>query len=123
VRPPEIIDCLEFSATLRLLDTAEEIAFLALECDRLGHGEIGARILQLYRQRDCVDAELLAFYRRSRALVRALTCVWHLRDLPLGAAATPWRERTAWYLDAAAGPAHCVAGTPGAESARLGAHT
>jgi aminoglycoside phosphotransferase family enzyme len=103
VRPPEIIDCLEFSATLRLLDTAEEIAFLALECDRLGHGAVGARILHLYRQRDRVDAELLAFYRRSRALVRALTCVWHLRDLPLGAAAAPWRERTAWYLDAAAG--------------------
>jgi aminoglycoside phosphotransferase family enzyme len=104
-RPPQIIDCLEFSATLRLLDTAEEISFLALECERLGHTELAARICELYRRGDRVDTELLAFHRRSRALVRALTCAWHLRDDPLAAAAGPWRERANWYLDAATGPA------------------
>lgn len=45
------------------------------------------------------------FYRRSRALVRVLTCAWHLRDQPLGAAAGPWRERACWYRDAATAPA------------------
>lgn len=103
VHPPQVIDCLEFSATLRLLDTAEEIAFLALECERLGNAALATRLCTLYRQHDRVDAELLACYRRSRALVRALTCAWHLRDRPLDAA-RQWRERTTWYLDVAAGP-------------------
>jgi len=33
---PQIIDCLEFSRALRILDPADELAFLALECERLG---------------------------------------------------------------------------------------
>jgi aminoglycoside phosphotransferase family enzyme len=103
--PPQIIDCLEFSATLRLLDTAEEIAFLALECERLGYPELAARLCTLYGVHDRVDAELFSFYRRSRALVRAVICAWRLREPELGAAAQLWRERTTWYLDVAAGSA------------------
>lgn len=101
--PPEIIDCLEFSAELRLLDTAEEIAFLELECERLGFALIGARIMEIYRAAcaDQVPPELLAFYRSVRALVRALLAAWRLRDpLPDGDA-QHWRRRVAWYLDAA----------------------
>ncbi|HEY1260481.1 MAG TPA: hypothetical protein VGF34_14630 [Stellaceae bacterium] len=33
---PRIIDCLEFRADLRWLDPLQEIAFLAMECARLG---------------------------------------------------------------------------------------
>ena len=33
---PRIIDCLEFDRDLRLLDPVDELAFLALECERLG---------------------------------------------------------------------------------------
>ena len=43
---PQIIDCLEFSRDFRILDPADELAFLALECERLGdpgrhHPQIG----------------------------------------------------------------------------------
>ena len=33
--PLAIIDCLEFSTEFRTLDTADELGFLALECERL----------------------------------------------------------------------------------------
>jgi aminoglycoside phosphotransferase family enzyme len=100
---PQIIDCLEFSAALRLLDTAEEIGFLVLECERLGFGEVGATVYELYRRRcdDHVAPELYAFYRSQRALVRALLSAWHLRDGLASDVAAHWRRRGDWYLDVA----------------------
>jgi aminoglycoside phosphotransferase family enzyme len=111
--PPVIIDCLEFSAELRLLDAAAEIAFLALECERLGHPRIATRVLELYRLHchDDVDRTLLAFYRASRAFVRAKVAAWHLYDeLPANTAAH-WHEQAEWYLNAAANGLH-VSGIP-----------
>jgi aminoglycoside phosphotransferase family enzyme len=101
---PQIIDCLEFSAELRLLDSAAEIAFLALECERLGHAELGKRVLAHYREHahDFCDPELLEFYRALRAFVRAKIAAWHLEDDVDTEAQTHWRGRACWYLDAAA---------------------
>jgi aminoglycoside phosphotransferase family enzyme len=101
---PQIIDCLEFAAELRLLDTAEEIAFLKLECERIGYAEIGAEIEARYRQRCADDASpsLLSFYRAQRAIVRALLSAWHLRDGLTADAARHWRGQAHWYLDVAA---------------------
>jgi aminoglycoside phosphotransferase family enzyme len=42
---PVIIDCLEFDRGLRRLDPASEVAFLALECRRLGAAWVGSRLL------------------------------------------------------------------------------
>lgn len=101
---PQIIDCLEFSAELRLLDSADEIAFLALECERLGDAELGKRVLAHYREcaHDVCDPELLAFYRALRAFVRAKVAAWHLEDDMSSEAQTHWRGRACWYLDVAA---------------------
>jgi aminoglycoside phosphotransferase family enzyme len=101
---PQIIDCLEFSAELRLLDSAAEIAFLALECDRLGQPRLGGRVLEHYREcaRDPCGPSLLEFYRASRAFVRAKIAAWHLEDELTADAQAHWRERALWYLDAAA---------------------
>jgi aminoglycoside phosphotransferase family enzyme len=101
---PQIIDCLEFSAELRLLDTAAEIAFLALECERLGHAEIGERLLEHYRAcaRDDCSAALLDFYRGLRAFVRAKVAAWHLEEELPAEAKAAWQGRARWYLDAAA---------------------
>jgi aminoglycoside phosphotransferase family enzyme len=101
---PQIIDCLEFSAELRLLDSAAELAFLALECVRLGHSALGPHVLELYRRlcHDDVDAGLLRFYTAERALVRALLAAWHLQDDVPSDAATHWRSRARWYLHVAA---------------------
>ena len=41
--PVRIIDCLEFNARLRMVDPFDEIAFLCLECQRLGVA-LGGRI-------------------------------------------------------------------------------
>jgi uncharacterized protein len=101
---PQIIDCLEFSAELRLQDSAAEIAFLALECDRLGHAVVGERVIELYRRcsRDECGRDLLLFYRASRAFVRAKIAAWHLEDPLTADQQAHWRDRAHWYLDAAA---------------------
>jgi aminoglycoside phosphotransferase family enzyme len=101
---PQVIDCLEFSAELRLLDSAAEIAFLALECQRLGQPELGRRVLAHYREysHDGCDPELLELYRAWRAVVRAKVAAWHLEDRLSADARAYWRNRANWYLEAAA---------------------
>jgi aminoglycoside phosphotransferase family enzyme len=42
--PPRIIDCLEFNAALRAVDPFDEIAYLSLECERLGNRWVGRTI-------------------------------------------------------------------------------
>lgn len=83
VRPePAIIDCLEFSKELRVVDPADELAFLALECERFGDARVGQWFLETYRSvtRDEPPASLLHFYRVYRAFRRATIAVWHLDD-------------------------------------------
>ncbi len=80
--PPYIIDSLEFSLDLRTLDPGEELAFLSVECERLGNEQAGERIFQSYLRssRDPISERLMDFYRCRRALVRAKLMAWHLRD-------------------------------------------
>jgi aminoglycoside phosphotransferase family enzyme len=80
--PAAVIDCLEFDLDLRIFDALEELAFLALECDRLGAASLGAEFVRVYRSvmRDDFPPPLFAFYRRQRALTRAKIAAWHLRD-------------------------------------------
>jgi len=79
---PAIIDCLEFSKDLRVLDPLDELAFLALECERLGGLPVGSWFLDAYRDvaRDDPPAVLLDFYKVYRALRRAKIAVRHLDD-------------------------------------------
>jgi aminoglycoside phosphotransferase family enzyme len=100
---PQIIDCLEFSSDLRQLDTAEEISFLALECERLGGAGVAERLTGLYREicADSVPDGLLDYYRSRRAMVRAYVSAWHLADDLDEKARRKWLDQTAWYLDVA----------------------
>jgi aminoglycoside phosphotransferase family enzyme len=102
VEPPAIIDCLEFSAALRVLDPADELAFLALECERLGRPVVGRWFFDAYREvtTDAPAPELVAFHRRYRALRRATIAIRHLRT-PGGRDAEKWRSRALAYLDLA----------------------
>jgi aminoglycoside phosphotransferase family enzyme len=100
---PQIIDCLEFSTELRWLDTAEEISFLALECERLDRNALAEQLRTLYCAA-CEDREALAlfdFYRIQRALVRALLSVWHVPGAASDSIAQHWLERANWYLGVA----------------------
>jgi len=97
--PPCIIDCLEFDRELRLLDPFEELAYLALECERMGAGWIGQQMIDEYAARsgERVEAALLEFYVRRRASERALSAAWHLRD-PAVRERKDWRARAIGYL-------------------------
>jgi uncharacterized protein len=98
--PPVIIDPLEFDANLRTLDAASELAFFALECDRLGAGWFGSRVLARYAEHadDGVPAELLALYRAQHAITRALIALRHVDDQPPAEHAR-WRAKADAYLD------------------------
>lgn len=71
--PPAIFDCIEFSADFRRLDVADELAFLAAECDFLGAEWVGPRLLHRFQELtgDRPPAVLLDFYKAYRACVRA----------------------------------------------------
>jgi aminoglycoside phosphotransferase family enzyme len=100
--PPQIIDCLEFSRDLRLLDPGDELSFLALECERLGAPAVGAMMLDIYREAtgDVADEALIAFYKSYRACVRAKIAVWHLRDAKVREPAK-WPALARIYLELA----------------------
>ena len=79
-KEPRIIDCLEFNARLRANDAFDEIAFLTLECERLGGGWVGRylrRRLTRALPNPPPDA-LFTFYRCHRATLRARLAVAHL---------------------------------------------
>ena len=100
---PRIFDCLEFRRELRLLDPAEEIAFLAMECARLGVRDIEPILFRRYRRRakEAPAPELIAFYKALNALIRARIAILHLREVPVREPAK-WPARAAEYLGIAA---------------------
>ena len=89
---PAIIDCLEFSDELRHADVADELSFLAEECDFIGAGELGRRLAGqvLARLGDQPPAELLAFYRSYRACVRAKVAALRLGNWSIRRGGQPW---------------------------------
>lgn len=94
-QPLQIIDCLEFSATLRANDVADELAFLALECERLGAAWLGPSLFRAYAHHTSEQppVALCRFFMAYRALVWARLGTQH----PY--ADTPERqERSATYL-------------------------
>jgi aminoglycoside phosphotransferase family enzyme len=99
LEPPVVIDCLAFNRDLRILDAADEIAYLAMECERLGAAWFGAAVVQAYREAavDDVAEALMQFYGAYRALVRAKLAAWHTHDAPPEARAK-WIGRALQYL-------------------------
>ncbi|CAG9185588.1 hypothetical protein [Cupriavidus pinatubonensis] len=97
--PLAIIDCLEFSRQFRTLDTANEIGFLALECERLGDSDFARVLIGTYRDvtGDRPDAALLHFYQSCSACLRAKITVWHLREA-IYRDSPKWPERARCYL-------------------------
>ena len=102
--PPVIIDCLEFNRDLRILDSASELTFLALECERMGAIEIGQLILKKYAEEtgDWPSSGLLAFYKSYHACVRAKIAIWHLKDAGIHDRAN-WIAKANRYLEIVSG--------------------
>ncbi|MBE7385665.1 MAG: hypothetical protein F6J95_030250 [Leptolyngbya sp. SIO1E4] len=98
-----IIDCLEFDRSLRILDCVDELAFLSLECDRLGAAWVGDQILThyCYVAQDTPPDALIQFYKAYRACLRAKLAVWHMKE-PGHLDAAAWFQRAQTYLHMAA---------------------
>ncbi len=100
---PRLIDCLEFNRDFRVVDPAEELAFLAIECELLGAAWVGGVLFESYGRvcRDEVPPDLIVFFKTYRACIRARLCAWHADEPgPLGAPG--WLRRAHAYLELAA---------------------
>ncbi len=104
-RPPVIIDCLEFSRPLRLIDPFDEVTYLGLECDLMG----APWISPLVRQRladglnDDPSHRVVGFYRAYRACLRARLALAHLLD-PHPRQPDKWQPLARRYLSLAMTP-------------------
>lgn len=96
---PVVIDCIEFNRAFRILDPADDLALLALECERLGFTRARAFLFATYRavSGDDPPEALLHFYQSYRAAVRAKLAVWHL-DEPRYRDGGRWRDRAMHYV-------------------------
>jgi aminoglycoside phosphotransferase family enzyme len=97
--PPVIFDCLEFNRSFRIIDAADELAFLSMECERLGAPQVEQELFGVYRRitGDHPPPALVYFYKAHRACVRARLAIWHLRDLEKSVWPR-WRAVAAEYL-------------------------
>ena len=101
--PVRIIDCLEFNPGLRAVDPYDEIAFLSLECERLGARWAGEYIKCRIRAglRDGLSEDLFLFYRCHRATLRARLAIAHLLE-PNPRTPEKWPRLAREYLRIAA---------------------
>lgn len=96
---PVVMDCLEFNRSLRMLDPVDELAYLAMECERLGAPRVGNWLFEIYAGEtgDHPPEFLVGFYKCFRAFLRAKIAIWHLAD---DSVRQPdrWRGRALTYL-------------------------
>jgi aminoglycoside phosphotransferase family enzyme/predicted kinase len=84
VDPIQIFDCIEFNPRFRFGDTAGEIAFLAMDLERLDAPGLAVAFLNAYLEEsgDYGAVPLLDFYRAYRALVRAKVLSFQVAERP-----------------------------------------
>lgn len=83
---PVIIDCIEFRRDFRILDPLDDLASLAVDCERLGADWIGDGVFAASAEvtGDRPTRELRDFYRGLRAVLRGKLAAWHTRDAEAG---------------------------------------
>jgi aminoglycoside phosphotransferase family enzyme len=97
--PVRIIDGLEFNARLRAVDPFDEIAFLCVECERLGCTWAAEHLRRraLHVLPGGLSGELFAFYRCHRATLRARLAAAHLLE-PDPRTPEKWLRQARTYL-------------------------
>jgi aminoglycoside phosphotransferase family enzyme len=110
--PVQVIDALEVYADLRMLDTAEEIAMLALDCERRSAPWVPEYLRDGYRRLvpDAVSDSVFGFYMALRAATQAKLAVWHLDDPAQFPDPAPWRERALAAVGSALRHCHAAIG-------------
>ncbi|MFH0727387.1 MAG: AAA family ATPase [Pseudomonadota bacterium] len=79
----QIIDCIEFNQRFRYADIASDIAFLGMDLDSLGREDVSRALLEAI-VRNTADTDLyglIDFYKCYRAVVRAKTAAFRLKEL------------------------------------------
>lgn len=96
---PLVIDCLEFSRSMRILDPYDEVSYLGLECEVLGAAWVGPHVVAVLSERigHAPEAQLLAFYKLFRCLLRARLSIAHLRE-PDVRTPEKWKPLALTYL-------------------------
>lgn len=102
LRPPVVIDCLEFNATLRQLDPFDELAYLAMECDMAGAPWVGPQLIHLCALAlgDAPPAPVMQLYTAHRALLRARQAMAHLLE-PAPRSPEKWQPLAQRYIERA----------------------
>jgi aminoglycoside phosphotransferase family enzyme len=80
--PVAIIDRLEFSKDLRIVDVAEELSFLSMECEIIGDKHAGQVFLDVYSKltNDHIPGPLMNFYKIKKACLRAYLVARHIEE-------------------------------------------
>lgn len=101
-QPLQIIDCLEFSRPMRILDPYDEVNYLGMECELLGAGWIRQQLGHVLSLRlgHPPSPRLLAVYGAFRALMRARLSIAHLLERPVRKP-EKWRPLALRYLEQA----------------------
>lgn len=99
-----IIDGIEFNPRLRMIDPIDEIAYLCVECDRLGASFAGDYLKRrvLRGLGDAGSKDLFQFYRCYRACLRARLAAAHLLE-PDVRTPEKWPRLARAYLELASG--------------------
>lgn len=85
-----------------ILDPADELAYLGMECERLGAPSVGGTLLAhcTALTGDDPPESLIHFYKSVRAMLRAKLAAWHLDDRTVPYP-SQWLNRALAYLELA----------------------
>ena len=121
---PRVLDCLEFSDRLRYGDRLNDVAFLAMDLERLGHRDLAEAFLDVYGEMSGTSwpRSLEHFYIAYRAHVRMkVACIRHDQGDQLAADAARSLHRLALaHLESGRVRLVLVGGSPGAGKTSVG---
>ncbi len=95
VPQPTIIDALEFCRELRIMDIAEELAFLDMECEMMGDLVTGQLFFDYYQKEsdDKITESLIFFYKSKKAFLRTYLVARHITE-------SNYKDDTKWLFRA-----------------------
>jgi aminoglycoside phosphotransferase family enzyme len=95
VPQPTIIDALEFCRELRIMDIAEELAFLDMECEMMGDIVTGQLFFDYYQKEsaDKITESLIFFYKSKKAFLRTYLVARHITE-------SDYKDDTKWLFRA-----------------------